>query len=78
MHLSEDSVELYISQENSAEYMELLHPQGVYDFMSETIMSCLTYAPRNVSVAGFDNRVGKSIGVVELLRDALKGKSQVA
>ena len=64
MHLSEDSVELYISQENSADYMELLHPQAVYDFMSETIMSCITYAPRNVSVAGYSNRVGKSIGVV--------------
>ena len=78
MHLSEDSVKLYISQENSVEYMEILHPQGVYDFMSETIMSCITYAPHNVSVAGFDNRVGKSIGVVELLRDAVKGRSQVS
>ena len=68
-------MELYISQENSVEYMEILHPQGVYDFMSETIMSCITYAPRNVSEAGYANRVGKSIGVVELHRDAIKGWS---
>ena len=68
-------MELYISQENSAAYMALLHPQGVYDFMSGTIMSCITYAPRNVSEAGYANRVGKSIGVVELHWDAIKGWS---
>ena len=66
MYLSELPVDFEITRENSEEYKELLHPQGVYDFISKTIMTCITYAPPNVTVAGFGNRVSKSTGVIEV------------
>ena len=60
MYLSESSVELNITQENTAEYKGILRSKGVFNFMAKTMMSCIEYAPPDQSEAGYGNRVGRS------------------
>ena len=50
-----------VTQQNAAKYEDILHLRSVYNSISDSMMTCISYDPPNKSEAGYRKRVGCNI-----------------